>query len=240
MIDSTINADEQYRTMLLFGGDFVLEGNNDSLLTYEFFSPQYADLHHLIGNMPFQSCMGNHEKPGLLFKKYFPYPYVADRYWSFDYGPAHFVVVDQYVDYDSSSAQYQWMENDLRVSKKPWKIILLHEPGWSAGGGHKNSTTVQHVVEQLCEKYGVHLVIGGHNHYYARAVVKTSAGDSVFHITTGGGGAPLYNPDLKSENIVTATKVNHFCKVNILNNSELQVEAVSSAGKVIDNFSIKQ
>jgi hypothetical protein len=239
MIDSTISTDEQYHSLLLFVGDFVLEGNNEQLLANEFFNSRYANIHQMIGNIPFQSCIGNHEKPGMLFKKYFPYPYVADRYWSFNYGPVHFTIVDQYVDCDSSSAQYRWMENDLKTATTPWKIVLLHEPGWSAGGGHKNNIQVQHIIEPLCEKYGVHLVIGGHNHYYARAMVRTATGDSIVHITTGGGGAPLYDPDVKSENIVAAMKANHYCKVNILDKSELQVDVVSSEGKVIDSFSIK-
>jgi hypothetical protein len=42
---------------------------------------------------PIQDCMGNHEDEGLLFEKYWPYPFVEDRYWSFNYGPVHVVVV---------------------------------------------------------------------------------------------------------------------------------------------------
>ena len=38
--------------------------------------------------------MGNHEGPATLFVKYFPYPFVGGRYWSFDYGPIHVTVVD--------------------------------------------------------------------------------------------------------------------------------------------------
>ena len=57
-------------------------------------------------------------------------------YYSFDYGPAHITVVDQYVSFAPGSAQYIWLENDLAASQKLWKFVILHEPAWSAAGGH--------------------------------------------------------------------------------------------------------
>jgi hypothetical protein len=176
--------------------------------------------------------MGNHEGSGVLFKKYFPYPFVSGRYWSFDYGPAHFVVVDQYTSYSSGSAQLTWIENDLASTTRPWKFIYLHEPGWSAGGGHENNSNVQNYIQPLCVKYGVPIVFGGHNHYYARAVVN-----NIQHITTGGGGAPLYTPNLSYPNIKTATRANHFCIVEI-NDQILHLTAVKPNGEVIDTFTI--
>ena len=46
---------------------------------------------------------------------------------AFDYGPVHFVVVDNYTTFTSGSAQYNWLVNDLAATAKPWKIILQHE-----------------------------------------------------------------------------------------------------------------
>ena len=127
-------------------------------------------------------------------------PFSADRYWSFDYGPAHFVMLDQYVDYAVGSPQYTWLVNDLAASTKIWKFIVMHEQGWSTGGGHENNTTVQTIIQPLAELYGVSIVFGGHNRYYARAVVN-----GVQHLTVGGGGAPLYTPDPGQPFIVTAS-----------------------------------
>ena len=70
----------------------------------------------------------------------------AAAYYSFDYGPVHVVVLDQYTNggnYGSGSPQYTWLVNDLSTSTKPWKIIVLHQPGWSCNGGHPNDTNVQ-------------------------------------------------------------------------------------------------
>ena len=229
-IINTYTSDPQYKSLLFSVGDIINSGNSESSWQSEFFDPAYPNIRSMTANIPFQSCMGNHEGDGLLFQKYFPYPFVDDRYWSFDYGPAHFVMLDQYVNYDAGSAQYNWLENDLATTTKAWKFIVLHEPGWSAGDGHGNDLIVQQDIQPLCETYGVFFVFAGHNHYYARAMVN-----DVQHITTGGGGAPPHNPNLGYPNIVTATSAYHFCKVAI-DGCQLVFEAVTPDGVVIDSF----
>ena len=155
---------------------------------------------------------------------------MADRYWSFDYGPVHVVIVDQYVDYGPGSAQLTWVEDDLSASMKDWKIIVLHEPGWSAGGGHGNNGWVQRYIQPLCERYGVDIIFCGHNHYYARADVM-----GVQHITTGGGGAPLHTPHPSYPFVVAAARTYEFCKIDIRGH-ELTFEAVKPDGTIIDRF----
>ena len=73
-------------------------------------------------------------------------------------------------------------------------------------------------------------VIGGHNHYYARAVV-----DGVEHITAGGGGAPLYNPDPNYPNIVICDTSHNFCKLQI-DHDTLHYSAIRDDGSVIESF----
>jgi hypothetical protein len=185
----------------------------------------------MLASVPYEVAMGNHERSGKLFSKYFPYPFAGGRYWSFDYGPAHFVMVDQYTNYGPGSQQLNWIKSDLASTAKPWKFICLHEPGWSAGG-HADNVTVRNYLQPLCEEYGVAILFAGHNHYYARAEVN-----GVQHITTGGGGAPLSPPGTTSPNIVTGAKTLHYCKIEI-DGSLLRCTAVTPTGKVIDKFTL--
>jgi hypothetical protein len=229
-----IALDPKSQSMMLFTGDFVQFGNTEESWTNEFFNPQYPNIQTLLARIPYLAAVGNHEGNGSLFAKYFPYPQnVSSRfYYSFDYGPAHFTVLDQYTPYTPGSAQYAWLVNDLAKTTKPWKIIMLHEPGWSAyplSGGHSNNITVQDFIQPLCLKYGIQLVICGHNHFYSRANVN-----NVMHITTGGGGAPLY-PPAQRENIVSMDRSYHFCKIDI-NNSKLKFTAQRSDGSIIESF----
>ena len=178
-----IQNDTAAQTFILASGDLVANGDNEADWDDQFFDPQYANIQEMLRTLPYMACMGNHERQGTGFGKYFPYVfYNSPRFYgSFDYANAHFIIIDQYTDYSSGSDQYIWLENDLAGTNKPWKIIVLHEPGWTAGG-HANNTDVQDYIQPLCETYNVQFVFGGHNHYYARAEVN-----GVIHITTGGG-----------------------------------------------------
>jgi hypothetical protein len=228
MVDTYI-GDEDFQSLIIVVGDLVNNGDSESDWDNQFFSPAYTHIQEMLANLPYQSCMGNHEGSGILFRKYFPYPFVAGRYWSFDYGPAHFVVVDQYTNYAPGSPQLDWIENDLASTSKPWKFIYLHAPGWSAGG-HSNNASVQNYIQPLCEQYDVSILFAGHNHYYARAIKN-----GIQHITTGGGGAPLYQPNLNFPNIVAASMSNHFCTIEI-DGGSLNFKAVKTDGTVVDSF----
>lgn len=229
----TFRADASYQSLILSVGDLVSNGDQEAMWDSEFFRAGLGNIRAMMANMPLVSARGNHEESGVLFKKYFPMPYLSGHYWSFDYGPMHVVVLDQYMAYAKGSAQYNWLVNDLKASPKLWKVIVLHEPGWSAGGGHENNRTVQTEIQPLAKQYGVALVLGGHNHYYARAVV-----DGVQHLTVGGGGAPLAKPDQSQPNVVKAVGAYSYVKISI-NGSTLKGTAVKIDGSVIDSFTVQ-
>ena len=218
-----------FQSFILSTGDLVTDGDIEEEWDEQFFNSSYFNISTLLANIPFQTAIGNHDGSGELFMKYFPYPYYNDRYWSFDYGPGHFIILDQYTDYSEGSDQLIWLENELINSTKAWKFICLHEPGWSTGR-HGNNTDVQDYIQPLCEQYGVSIVFGGHNHLYARALVN-----NVQHITTGGAGAPLNEPNLSDPYVITAVAEHHFCKIEIIDNI-LNFTAVNIEGEIIDSF----
>ena len=227
---STFENDQSFQSLVLSVGDIIGDGSKEIYWDTQFFDPQYKNIRKLLANVPYQACIGNHDLPGDLFKKYFSYPFVEDYYWSFEYGPAHFVIFDQYkkFHYDFYK-EIEWLEKDLSLSKKEWKFIILHMPGWSASCQNKD---VQKLIQPLCEKYNVSIVFAGHSHFYSRAEVN-----GVTHITTGGGGAPLYKPKEGLENVVKSAKLHHFCKIEI-ENKRLTFTAISSEGELIDSFNI--
>ena len=231
-IVSTFTADPNYQSVLLHMGDWNYT-DSETDWADQYYSRAYSPILQMLSGIPVHGCIGNHEGSADGFKKYWPYPFQAETYWSFDYGPAHIAIVDQYTDYTSGSAQLNWLQNDLQTSTKHWKFIVLHEPGWSAaGGGHPNNTDVQTYIQPLCEQYGVQFVLAGHNHYYARAIVN-----GVQHITAGGGGAPLTDPATGQSNVVFALETLQFCKINI-NGSRLNFESVKPDGTVFDSFQL--
>jgi len=90
---------------------------------------------------------------------------------------------------DGGTGQYEWLEDRLKGSYEgwpQWKIVMLHTPLYDPDGGCNNQHDARNYLKPLFEKYGVDLVLAGHEHFYAR---KTVNGISYFIL--GGGGAPL-------------------------------------------------
>ena len=235
-MNSVIAGDPAYQTMVLHAGDWV-SSDSETIWTSEWYNYTYTNIVNIAANMPIMGAIGNHEGSGNspIFEKYRPFPFVAAPadYFSFDYGPVHVAVVDQYTAYTNPSTQYTWLVNDLSGSAKPWKIIVLHQPGWCAGGSHGNDATVQTVIQPLCVTYGVQIVLAGHNHYYSRAL-----NNGVHHVTSGSGGAPFYSASSGQPYVVTYTVNTLECvKIAIAGNT-LTGTTVSDGGTVIDTFTI--
>ena len=249
-------ADADYQTITICTGDLVTFGAEESNWQNQFFNSTTPNIRQRMAEVPFVSCLGNHELyynnytgvnlSSPLFGKYFPYPFVERRYWSFDYGPVHFTYIDLYpANYDPygqgliDDDQLAWIENDLSSTTKEWKIVVLHEPGWSAGGSssgylHPNNEDVQNLLQPFCEQYGVQLVFGGHNHYYAKACKN-----GIYHLTAAGGGAPLYSPDPDYPNVMKTRQIHHYCKAEIMD-ATLSVTVLTPGGEVVDEITIGQ
>lgn len=246
--------DSTFQTISISTGDLVTYGAEESSWQTEFFNILGLNTMQYLAEIPFVSCLGNHElfyknysgmdTTTALFGKYFPYPYVDRRYWSFDYGPVHFTLIDQYKGIYTGHGmiddeQLEWIENDLSTTSKDWKIVVLHEPGWSAGGSssgipHTNNDDVQNLLQPLFEQYGVQMVQCGHNHYYARAVKN-----GILHLTTAGGGAELYSPDPGYTNVMQTSVTHHYCKAEI-NGSSLSITVLTPDGDTVDKISMSQ
>ena len=220
------------QTMVIHSGDLIGDGNDEQDWTNEFFPRNRPNIMQLQRELPLNVSRGNHEGNGTLLRKYFPHPYIDNPacYYNFDYGPIHVTVVDDQSLRSVGSPQYIWVENDLATSNACWKIVLFHEPAWSAGGGHSNDYRNQVLTANLFEVYGVDIVIAGHNHYYARALKE-----GIHHITGGGGGAPLYTPDPDYPYVVVTHKSYNYNRIDV-DGDQLLFTAFDQNGSQIDSI----
>ncbi|MFH2144190.1 MAG: T9SS type A sorting domain-containing protein [Bacteroidota bacterium] len=226
-----INSANQNQSILIHSGDW----NSNEGETYwnsEYFNRSYSNIIDAQANIPINGVRGNHEGIAVTFLKYWPYDSLGNFYYSFDYGPAHFTMVDQYVDYSDTSVQYAWIQSDLAASAKEWKFIVLHEPGYSDLAAHPNNVQVQTYIEPLCIQYNVQAVIAGHNHMYAHCNVN-----GIHHITTGGGGGPLYSVSGTGTGLLASESTLHFVKFTLCNDICI-VEAIRPDGTIADMFEI--
>src|SRR6185503_4648477 len=63
------------------------------------------------------------------------FPDHAERFYSFDYGPVHVVVLDTetaFLDPVRRQAQLDWLTADLQSTTQPWKVAAFHRPPFSS------------------------------------------------------------------------------------------------------------
>jgi len=219
------------QSILLHSGDLVANGEDESSWSNEFFPPNQPNILEVQRRMPLMACRGNHEGNGNLFLKYFPYPYFDETafFYSYDYGPVHITVVDDQSDISPGSRQYDWVKNDIGSSTACWKFVLFHKPAYGVGG-HNNDANNQTLTGNLLEPAGVDLVINGHNHYYSRAFKS-----GLNHVTAGGGGAPLVDPDPDYPFVVVAVKTHNYIRIDLDGNG-LLLTALDENGLMLDSF----
>ena len=195
----------------------------------------YGVYRELMARVPFFATLGNHEyytdsgNPSLASRATptngIP---TADqgRYYSFDWGNAHFVALDTNIPLEKAVAgngeMLRWLEADLRSTRRFWRVAFFHHPGY-ATGKHQDepeAAWVRDHIVPILEAHGVQLVFNGHEHTYQRthellggSVVPAHSGGIVY-VTSGGGGAqPSYfSPN---ERIVQSIGLNHYVSADV-------------------------
>ena len=96
------------------------------------------------------------------------YPRMAN--FSFDYGNAHWTVLDAnpYVDWTDAKLR-EWVEKDLASAKSAtWKFVGFHQPGFNSSKNHFSEQQMR-LLADVFEKGGVNVVFNGHVHNYQRS-----------------------------------------------------------------------
>lgn len=236
VINSMISNNPE--TFFLHTGDFVGDGNVYDKWQTEYFDPAQ----NLLKNTVLFSSPGNHEGNLNWYYSFFSMPTTSsstEAYYSFDYGNSHFISLNDYVSFLPGSSQYNWLIDDLISSSAQnaeWIIVFYHVPAYTSGPheGEPISLDKQTYLVPLFEQYGVDLIFQGHDHFYER-----SEKNNIQYITTGGGGAPLYEPNVKSNPYqVYAEKAHHHMRVDISDNV-LQCKAYKNDLSVLDEFTLQ-
>ena len=84
-------------------------------------------------------------------------------------------------------AQATWLRRALARSTARWRIAAFHHPPYTCGG-HQGDEGVQRSWLPLFERYGVQLVLSGHDHNYQRFAARRG----VAYVVHGGGNTNLY------------------------------------------------
>lgn len=219
---------EENPAFILHTGDMVAYGNQ--LNQWDLFFQTAPDV---LAQTPFLPTIGNHDiSAANWYYRFFPVSQDKEMFYAFEYGQAHFICLDTTQPVHHSTKQYRFLEKTLKKwqGKSPI-IVYMHHPPFSAGK-HGSERKVREQLVPLFEKYGVDLVMSGHDHSYQRI----GPINGVTYIVTGGGGAPLVNtkPNAEIQNFKT---LHHFITFRV-RRDQIIGEVKNERGVVEDFFQI--
>ena len=251
---------------------------------WESFMDQFADIMHA---MPYHTAIGNHESNwpghgdafngrentdsggecGVPYLARMPPPVLGNGvqvavkdtapWYSFNFGPIHFVQSSTEHSYSAGSPQRAWLEADLAAVDRavtPWLVWSGHRPyvidSYFTGDGQIGDA-MRAELEPLWTQYGVDLTLTGHHHSYQRTCAvmgdvhkpvcaRTCADGSAaapVHVVTGHGGAGLTNTKAFRPAHFASVHREHGFAVMDANATHLWLRALrSSDGHVLDSF----
>ena len=148
----------------------------------------FADGAKLFATTPVLPIIGNHDcyrdrypelKPQ-LFLDQFAVPANSvpgyDGYWySFDYGPAHFVVLCNFpvggplpMREAAEVRQTIWLKKDLATTRQKWKFVFFHVPVYSSGPHGDATLYLARTWGKIFDEMHVAVVFSGHTHAFER------------------------------------------------------------------------
>ena len=128
-------------------------------------------------------------------------PSKDERFYSFDYGNIHFVVLDsEAASLEADSLQIAWLERDLEQNRSEWTIGIVHAPPYSKGNhdsdGAQRHFNVRGNAVPILEAHGMDLMLAGHSHNYERSYQirghygTSDTWDASAYLVDGGDGCP--------------------------------------------------
>jgi predicted MPP superfamily phosphohydrolase len=208
-------------------GDNIYGGNTSTDFSRKFEMPYKSLLDH---GVKFYASLGNHDNAAVE-KAYKPFNMNNQQYYTFKKGNVQFFALDSnYMD----PKEVAWLTKELQDAGADWKICYFHHPLYSSAAFHGSSLELRQILEPLFVKYGVQVVLAGHDHVYERIAPQKG----IYYFVAGSGGE-LRKGNLRKTEL---TEVGYdqdqvFLMVEI-SGDDLDFEAVSRLGKIVDSGSI--
>ncbi len=256
LVCDAIAKDPSHPRLVFNIGDLTMDGR--VLANWDRF---FWAIHNLAANVPYYPVLGNHEYNSSYFYDAFPLPKGGgtdeEEWYSFNYGPVHFVVLDADVilmEKDAAKMQEQtdWLVKDLKANKDAkFKVVIFHQPFWTNTTSETGNPELVKYWKDVFEKYGVNIVFNGHYHAYERFEVN-----GVTYITTAGGGAPMYQLKPKDKwwpfTVKSIADIHHYTVIHVEGNkmvvtvkgvlkqiNDKQENAFKPYSGILDQFTIE-
>lgn len=235
-------------SFMLFVGDLV-NSSSDNHWSEFFYAGGW-----MLGSLPSVPVAGNHEYQGKVFSRHWshlfgmpqnpPSKKYQDRFYWFDYQGVRFVGLDSPVmNNDNKDIQsiLSWLEEALKENPNQWTVVFTHYPVYSCSAGRDNAA-YRDLLRPILEKYGVDLVLQGHDHTYCRGFNEANiTGDvknpPLYVVTVAG--PKMY--DLKSDTWgdVTGEDIQLYQHITV-DNDTIIYDSYDVTGQLFDSFRLEK
>jgi len=219
----------QYRAIfpfefVLMMGDNLYGGETPQDFVKKFSEPYKALLD---SKVKFYATLGNHDQP--LQVNYENFNMNGKEYYRFKKGNVAFYALNSnYMD----KKQVQWLEDELSRDTSEWKVCFFHHPPYSSAKKHGSDSQLRDVVEPIFVKFGVDVVLTGHDHVYER--IKPQKG--IYYFVSGAGGQ-LRSGDVRDVSPLTEKSYDrdmHFMLFEVAGD-QMYFQAISRTGETVDS-----
>jgi predicted MPP superfamily phosphohydrolase len=217
-----------FEFVLLMGDNIYYQESAEDMKTK--FENVYRPL--LDDGVKFYASLGNHDESNQRF--YAPFNMNGEEYYHINKGGISFYALNStYMD----KRQLDWLESELAKDTAVWKIPFFHHPPYSSGKRHGSEVKVREVVEPLFLKYGVDMVLTGHEHFYER--IKPQKG--IYYFVTGAGGEVRKN-NIKKDSPLTEKGYDDDLSFMLFEiaGDDLYFQVISLTGETIDSGTFKR
>jgi len=215
---------------VVMDGDNIYGGHKAGDFQRKFEEP-YKPL--LDAGVKFYASLGNHDDPDVE-RNYKLYNMGGQRYYSFRKKDVEFFALDSnYMD----PQQLAWLENQLKASDAKWKICFFHHPMFTGATFHGPDLDLRKQLMPLFMRYGVNLVLSGHEHVYEH--LKPQSGVYLFVLGNSG---ELRFHNLRPNNDIDQFGFDtdrDFMMMEIACN-ELYFQTISRTGATIDSGELER
>lgn len=187
--------------------------------------------------VPILPSIGNHDASGrFYYERYFLLDLWTGgrRYFATDWGNLRLIAIDSGVECRKGCDQYTFFREALAEGAAAGKlmVVFLHFPPYSSGS-HGSDLGLREPIAELAKRYGVELVLTGHDHNYER----TKPIDGTTYVVSGSAGAPIrpVNPEWFTAHARTEP---HYVLIDVARD-QMTLRAVNLRGEVFDSAIIK-
>jgi len=209
---------------VLMMGDNMYGGEAPQDFEKKFAEPYKALLEQKV---KFYATLGNHDQA--LQVNYTNFNMNGKEYYRFAKGKIAFYCLNSnYMD----KKQVQWLEDQLSHETAEWRVMFFHHPPYSSAKKHGSDGQLREVVEPIFLKYGVDVVLAGHDHVYER--IKPQKG--IYYFVSGAGGQLRAGDVDRQSGLVEKSydRDMHFMLFEV-DGDQMYFQAISRTGETIDS-----